>query len=166
MTKEIKDLTGQVFGDLTVVGISSRGKWEPRWKCLCACGGETVRGTKILQKESLRKDCGHSRNKYRSHGQCQNRTWYSWQSMKSRCNYSKRKDWKYYGGRGIKYDPNWETFEAFYKDMGDRPEGKTLDRIDTDGMYCKANCKWSTPTEQMRNRRKVEIPDNSGNSLI
>lgn len=83
----------------------------------------------------------------------QGREYKSWNSMKNRCNNSKLKEYKNYGARGISYDPKWEKFENFYNDMGKRPEGATLDRIDVNKNYCKENCRWATKTEQQRNLR-------------
>lgn len=81
------------------------------------------------------------------------RAYVSWTKMKIRCNNPNQTYYDYYGGRGITYDPRWETFEPFLEDMGERPDGYSLDRIDNDGNYTKANCKWSTPSEQAYNRR-------------
>ncbi len=83
----------------------------------------------------------------------QGREYHSWNSMKNRCNNKNLKEYKNYGGRGIKYDSSWELFENFYKDMGERPKGTTLDRIDVDKDYCKENCRWATKEEQQRNQR-------------
>ncbi len=81
-------------------------------------------------------------------------TYHSWRAMKRRCNQESNKDFKYYGGRGITYTDDWEKFEGFLKDMGERPEDKTLDRIDNNKSYSKENCKWSTLKEQIANRRE------------
>ena len=83
----------------------------------------------------------------------QSREYHSWNSMKNRCNNSNLKEYKNYGGRGITYDARWEDFREFYKDMGERPQGTTLDRIDVDKNYCKENCRWATKEEQQRNKR-------------
>jgi hypothetical protein len=83
----------------------------------------------------------------------QSREYRSWNNMKNRCNNSNLKEYKNYGGRGITYDKRWEDFREFYKDMGERPEGTSLDRIDVNGNYCKENCRWSTKEEQQRNQR-------------
>ena len=76
-----------------------------------------------------------------------------WRSMRQRCLNKKNKAYKNYGGRGIKVCKEWESFEIFYKDMGERPEGMTLDRINNDGNYEKSNCRWATDAEQTNNTR-------------
>lgn len=78
--------------------------------------------------------------------------------MVSRCTNPQDPAWDNYGGRGIKVCDRWlgdEGIFAFIEDLGSRPEGKTLDREDNDGNYCKENCKWSSPLEQSQNRRNV-----------
>jgi hypothetical protein len=85
-------------------------------------------------------------------------TYTSWQCMKARCSRpSNHKDHKNYSGRGVKVHPRWgglDGYQNFYRDMGERPSGCTLDRIDSDGHYEPSNCKWSTKLEQNSNRRK------------
>ncbi len=81
----------------------------------------------------------------------------TWKGMRSRCNNKNHSRYVDYGGRGIKVCLEWDSFYQFYKDMGDRPLGKTLDRIDNNGPYCKENCKWSTITEQNRSSRRCKL---------
>lgn len=81
-------------------------------------------------------------------------TYRSWEGMVQRCTNPKAPNYKYYGGRGILIYPRWRlSFRYFLEDMGERPEGMTLDRIDPDGDYRPENCKWSTWSQQMSNRR-------------
>lgn len=91
-----------------------------------------------------------------------------WSSMKQRCNNPKDISYKNYGGRGITYDVAWETFQGFFDDMGNLyyehlaefgEKDTTLDRVDVDGNYCLDNCKWSTRSEQVKNRRSSRYLD-------
>lgn len=92
---------------------------------------------------------GHKRGPYASP------TYRSWIAAKTRCSNPNRDDWQDYGGRGITMCPQWAgSFKVFLADMGERPEGTSLDRIDTNGNYEPGNCRWATPLEQRHNRRK------------
>jgi len=77
----------------------------------------------------------------------------SWLGMRQRCYYNKHNRYEHYGGRGIKVCDEWvDSFENFHKDMGDKPEGYSIDRVDNDGDYTPKNCKWSSVKEQNNNR--------------
>lgn len=76
-----------------------------------------------------------------------------WVGMKQRCRNSRHKSFEYYGGRGIIFQASWRYFENFLADMGKRPKGKTLDRINVNGNYTRRNCRWSNWSTQIRNRR-------------
>lgn len=96
---------------------------------------------------------GHAR------GGCNGKTpiYFAWKGMLSRCNNTKNADYLNYGGRGIKVCERWLNFANFLEDMGPKPKGLTLDRIDSNRDYDPANCRWATRLEQSRNRRHVSI---------
>lgn len=89
------------------------------------------------------------------HGMKGTPTYMSWMSMKSRCNNPNNVSYKNYGGRGITVCKRWYNFKNFYEDMGQKPNGLSLDRIDNDGNYEPSNCKWSTWVEQNNNKRNT-----------
>lgn len=92
--------------------------------------------------------------KNKTHGMTRTREHNSWCMMKSRCDNPNNNRYFIYGGRGIIYCEAWTSFQNFYADMGIRPLGTSLDRIDVNGNYEPSNCKWSTAKEQANNRRK------------
>jgi hypothetical protein len=158
------DLTDERFGRLTVIERNGwKGNKERAWSCRCDCGVEvTVSGMVLRSGRST--SCGCLKRELAgvpniSHGQTRDRAWSlayrSWASMKTRCMNPDAQNFKYYGGRGITVCDEWLTFANFYVDMGDRPEGTTLDRIDPDGDYEPGNCRWADKLTQARNKRKV-----------
>ena len=165
-----KDLTGQVFGRLAVIGEApSRGNYKTRWTCKCECGVIAEVGANELQTGTT-KSCGCYRRQQPSlsphnyrHGHSrkggETKTYKSWCSMLNRCqNENDTRHWKDYGGRGIAVCERWRAFQNFYADMGDRPLGMSIDRIDNNGDYGPENCRWATHKQQNRNSR--------GNRLI
>lgn len=89
----------------------------------------------------------------RRHGMSQTAIYDLWVSMKARCNNPKNNGYRWYGARGIKLCRRWHSFMNFYLDMGERPDGKSLDRIDNEKGYSKENCRWATIEEQKSNLR-------------
>ncbi len=99
-------------------------------------------------------------NKYKHRGAWKTKLYKVRSAMLARCYDANATGYKYYGGRGIKVCSEWrKSFIEFHRDMGDCPNGMQLDRIDNDGNYTPTNCKWSTRTEQMRNRSNTVLND-------
>lgn len=94
-----------------------------------------------------------------THGMHGSPTYSAWSNMKSRCLNPSDPNYRHYGGRGITVCERWRRFENFLADMGERPEGLTLDRVDNDGNYEPGNCRWTDWATQVKNRRRPEYYD-------
>lgn len=171
MSRPVPNLLGLRFGRLRVVG---RAKMPTRpsghllsvWRCCCDCGQVTVVTTHKLRSGNT-QSCGClfkeivSRGAKRTHGFSSGHPLYeTWKQMVARCHLPATNSYANYGARGISVCDRWRYgengkhgFELFISDMGKRPDGLTLDRINNDGNYEPDNCRWATAKEQGRNRR-------------
>lgn len=165
------DLSGQRFGRLTALSAAS---WGPTtWFCKCDCGTEiTVRQGNIRNGHTQSCGCllreneanlthGHTRGRKNS------RTFGCYSNAKNRCFNPKNQRFADYGGRGIVMCDRWrDSFADFLEDMGECPQGKSLERKDVHGNYEPSNCKWATPAEQARNKRNNIIVEVDGGDMI
>lgn len=154
------DLTGRRFGRLVVkFRYKNKTKKRPQWICKCDCGNWHLANGGDLRSGDTRS-CGCymmdvlTTIERKTHGMTSSREYKSWESMRQRCNNPKDKSYNHYGGRGISICERWNSFEAFYEDMGDKPDGThTIDRINVNGNYTPGNCRWATQSTQQQNRR-------------
>lgn len=163
MAKRRIAFLGHRFGRLLVIGPGPKGA-HTKWLCRCDCGTEKhVRGSHMTS--GLIRSCGClrsevSRKLNRSNGMSSGYglgrghggAFASWRAMMRRCLAPQAPDYPRYGARGITISARWRLFGNFFEDMGDRPEGLTLDRINPRGNYEPGNCRWATRLVQANNR--------------
>jgi len=164
MSTHFIDLTGNSYGRLVVIKRDDSTKKYTKWFCLCNCGNtKSIRGDAL--KSGVTKSCGCLNvTSHQTHKMTKTTEYIAWHSMKSRCYNESYKGFDHYGKRGITVCSRWlNSFENFYADMGEKPTPKhSLDRINNDGGYSPENCKWSTYSEQNRNRRTSVLVDIDG----
>lgn len=145
---------GERYHRLLVTKLIPDSK-NPKAECLCDCGKVVIAQRGSL-KNGKTKSCGCKKiedfvSMARTHGMSATPTYKTWVGMLARCSNTRLKEYKNYGGRGIRV--MWSNFEEFMDDMGIRPDGFQIDRINNDGHYEKDNCKWVLPKENLENKR-------------
>lgn len=164
------DLLGKTFSKLTAIFWNIRGT-HIIYSCRCKCGNETtVQRGNLLNGHT--KSCGcirreNSKKIHSTHSRSKTQEYAIWNQMMQRCYNAKNQRYSSYGGRGIIVCERWHKFENFLEDMGERPSKEhSLERIDNNGNYELANCKWATKKEQCRNRRSNHLLTYNGETKL
>jgi hypothetical protein len=168
-----KDLSGRRFGRLVAVQFLGSLGGKSKWLCACDCGAETTKSAQHLTL-GLIQSCGCLRRQNSAetlraiattHG-LSKQPWYSvWAGMMYRCYGTNGKRFHRYGGRGIEVCERWHDPSAFHADMGDPPDGMTLDRIDNDLGYSPENCRWASVEAQNNNRCTTKMIEFNGRRM-
>jgi len=151
---DFQDLQGQKFGRLKVLSLlKSHGR--TRWLCRCDCGVEKEIAANHLRTGHI-KSCGCLNletviKRSTTHGMSRTPEWYAYWAAKRRCSPTNKEKRSNYYDRGIRF--LFTSFEQFFEEVGFRPEGMSLDRIDNDGPYGPGNVRWATSEQQIRNQR-------------
>lgn len=154
------DLTGKVYGKLTVISLHGTrpypsGGSRRLWLCRCECGAETVVAGNNLRNGHT-TSCGSKKHQHNYHGITNTPIYHVWENIIARCTNQQHPNWKDYGGRGITVCERWLDFMGFYNDVAPTYQaGLTIERKDNNAGYCLENCRWIPQSEQILNTRKT-----------
>jgi hypothetical protein len=162
MPRKTPDLTDMRFGRLTALARDYSKSGHAFWRCRCDCGKDAIVASVSLRNGNTRS-CGCLQREVTvarstTHGLSGTPTYYSWINMIRRTTHENDPRYPGWGGRGIKVCDRWREYPNFLADMGERPPGTTLERVDNDGDYKKENCTWATPLQQFQNTRLQRDP--------
>lgn len=163
-----RPLDGHIkYGKLSVLGDAGRDRNRKiLWLVRCDCGNEATKRADLVRAGTTQScGCLMTPGNNRKHGGRWSREYRSWHNMKQRCDNPRNVGFSHYGGRGIGYCERWASFESFFADMGECPDGCTLDRIDVNGHYGPDNCRWATVKEQGGNKRNNRRIEHAGENL-
>lgn len=162
----VANLIGRKFGRLTPLGFLGLASHGARWLCRCDCGTFSIVVTSKLLNGSTVSCACYRRNRLgiqnRTHGQTHSKMHSLWSGIHSRCYNPKVKSYADYGGRGIRVVERWHSFENFRDDVGERPEGMTIERTDNNADYGPDNFRWATRSEQSHNKRNNRLVTHNG----
>lgn len=160
------NLVGRRFGRLIVTELLGSNSNRHYWRCICDCGNESeVATSPLLNGNTQSCGCAFRENSLAAsttHGMSGTPLYSSWLRMLQRCEDKNCSDYQYYGARGITVCERWHSFELFYADVGERPEGMTLERINNNDGYGPDNFRWATRLEQMQNTRSTRQVEYEG----
>lgn len=151
------DISGQRFGRLVVLGREGKRHGQALWRCQCDCGStKSIVGNTL--RRGLAQSCGCLQRERTAvakttHGGRNSKLYKQWYSMVERCHCHSSHAFADYGGRGITVCERWHDFSNFRSDMGERPPGMSIERLDNSKGYEPGNCAWATPAQQARNKR-------------
>jgi len=161
-----KDISGQRFGRYMVLGRGDSDRHgNAMWRCLCDCGTEKVVMGRAL-RIGVTTSCGCANKEIlrnqKTHGASGTSDYKAWFGILQRCDNEHHEKWHRYGARGITVCDRWRSYENFLADMGPRPHGMTIDRIDNNGNYEPSNCRWADQKTQGNNRGNNRMFDIGG----
>ena len=147
---------GETYGFLTAISKSDEKYINSyMWLFTCVCGTSLHLSASHVMGSQKSCGCMQHANPHKTHGMAMTPEYRSWREMRGRCGGKDKVSVKHYVDRGIGFCESWSSFDNFYRDMGPRPPGTSLERINNDAGYSASNCRWATQSEQMANTRRA-----------